>query len=452
MEIERRITRKPPAMLKEFLKDDFSSCSSSGFRSFPRRSCYTSVRNLLELDLKARDSRKPRKVFQKEVKITAFQKATMAMINVVKHFQFSQKQSILPRSLSRRLKRSFTKKSDKEIKREISVVVKVKDILRWKSFRDVAIEEKKKQLDYSASPMQTTITNTTTTTTTSSNSWSDSDFTSEYLHSWSCSSENSGENNEIEECKKYLPEKNKISKTRCNEVVEDSMEKSHGEEKDQFSPVSVLDFPFEEDDESLSSSFQSSLENMERTKHKLMQKIRRFESLAKIEPLDLEKRITSLEHDDSSEYPSDSQSNSVSNDVEVDQEEDEEYIMAEQKARELLKLFNGPTSKECLNETTNGPLLDFFREEVMERNHHSKKSPKGDELDQELLKVAKDWMNGNIILLDWTVESSREVHVTEMERGGKWRDVEEEKKELAIEMEMGVLNILMDEMLCDLLS
>ncbi|KAF5177632.1 Uaa transporter, partial [Thalictrum thalictroides] len=272
MEIERRITRKPPAMLKEFLRDDFSSCSSSGFRSFPRRSCYTSVRNLLELDLKARDY--SRKIHKKEVKITAFQKATMAMINVVKHFQFSQKQSILPRSLSRRLKRSFTKKSDKAmIKREMSVVVKVKDILKWKSFKDASIEEKKKPLDCSASPIiiQTNITRTTTTTTTSSNSWSDSDFTSEYLHSWSCSSENShsGEN-EIEECnKKYLPEKKKISKTTsCTEVVEDSMEKSRADSKcedkdDQFSPVSVLDFPFEEDDESSSSSFQSSLENME---------------------------------------------------------------------------------------------------------------------------------------------------------------------------------------------
>ncbi|GLT54969.1 hypothetical protein SLA2020_281270 [Shorea laevis] len=44
-------------MLKDYLRDDFlSSCSSNGFKSFPRRQCCTTVRFLLELDLKARGS------------------------------------------------------------------------------------------------------------------------------------------------------------------------------------------------------------------------------------------------------------------------------------------------------------------------------------------------------------------------------------------------------------
>ncbi|KAF9617192.1 hypothetical protein IFM89_035074 [Coptis chinensis] len=454
MEMERKLrkpTPKPAAMLKEYLRDDFSSCSSSGFRSFPRQSCYASVRTLLDMDLK--NSRKllpqTRPKQAKTTKITAFQKASIAVINIVKHFQFSQKQKMLPRSISRRLKRSFTKKADREIKRENSVVIKVKDILRWRSFTD---EEKQKPLECTASsPVQTTIT-TMTTTTTSSNSWSDSDFT-EFLLSSCGSSECSGEN-EVDECKKDLLEKKKISKRKCNEVVEDSMEKCHGDsefkDNDQFSPVSVLGFPFEEDEDS-SSSFQSSLESMERTKHKLMQKIQRFESLAKIEPLDLNKRIASLELEDSFECPSDSQSNSVNNDEKVDQEENEEYIKTEERARELLRLTNETSGKYSDKDTADGLLMDFFRDEIME-GKRAKKTSKGDECDKEFLKVATDWMNGNNALMDWRVEESRGVHVKEMERGGMWRQSEEEKGELALEMEIRILNSLMDGLLFDLLS
>ncbi|KAL5727730.1 hypothetical protein ACHQM5_000890 [Ranunculus cassubicifolius] len=444
MDMDRKLRKPPPIdrkpTLKEFLRDDFSSCSSSGFRSFPRKqSCYTSMRSLLEIDLKARGEFKPVNKLPKK-KISAFQKASVAMISVVKHFQFSQKQSILPRSLSRRLIRSFTRKTDHEkINRESNVVVKVKDVLRWKSFGDI-LEEKRKQLDCAVSPIQTTI--TTTTTTTSSNSWSDSDFTSECVHSsWGGSSDCSGENENEEECKKYSPKKkNKIGKRRCNGASKDSMEKIHVEpkyeEKDQFSPVSVLDFPFEEDDES-SSSFQSSLESLDRTKHKLMHKIRRFESLAKIEPLELEKRIDLFEL----ECPSDSPLNSINTGVEFNEEEVES-----ERARELVKLFTGTVVGECLRGTTNDLLFDFFRDEIIEKNV-SKKAQKED----EMFKVAKDWLNGDNVLLDWTVEESRKVHIKEMERGGMWKEVEDEKKALAIEMEEDVLDLLMDEMLFDLL-
>lgn len=92
--------------------------------------------------------------------------------------------------------------------------MRVKDILRWTSFRDL-VDEKLPQslpLDFASSPHHcttaTTITESTTTTTTtttcssSSNesSWCDSDFTAEFLRSsWG------GENEVREMGKKYLP-------------------------------------------------------------------------------------------------------------------------------------------------------------------------------------------------------------------------------------------------------
>lgn len=95
--------------------------------------------------------------------------------------------SILPRSITRRLSKSRTV-HPKVIAKDSTVKVKVKDILRWRSFRDLA-EEQSTSLDFSSSPHHcTTVTTTTGSTSTRSSSgrssWCDSDFTAEDLPSW----------------------------------------------------------------------------------------------------------------------------------------------------------------------------------------------------------------------------------------------------------------------------
>ncbi|KAF6160465.1 hypothetical protein GIB67_019234 [Kingdonia uniflora] len=457
------LERRPTLMLKDFLGEDFSSCSSSGFRSFPRRVPNVPIRKLVEADLKPQN---PKKLFKSRSKATsttmsALQRASKVVLNVVKHFNFSSGKtsltlSPLPRSFSRKLLRSFSRKSDKQ-KNEINVVVKVKDIIRWKSFRDL-IEEKQKTADnnYSlSSPVYTTTTNTITTTTTNS-SWSDSDFTSEYRHSSSGSSDFSNDEN----CKKknITTTTTNNHKIKPNVVVGDSsLEKveSHNE-KDQLSPVSVLDCPFDEDEES-SPSFNSSLEKMERTKHKLTQKIRRFESLTKLEPINLEKRIESMEQDDSLDCQSDSYSLLVNNDSDEDQEhEDDDSIKTEAKARELLKLIKQETSisEESRKWNVDNLLVDFFRDEIMENNLIKKPTKDDDdnEYDNALLKGARDWMTGNCRPLDWGVEESRGTHVKDMERGGRWKTFEEEQSDIGLELEITVLDSLMDELVLDLVS
>ncbi|OVA16159.1 hypothetical protein BVC80_8929g21 [Macleaya cordata] len=492
MEIESKLKKPPPmerriVLLKDFLRDDMSSCSSSGFKSFPRRTCCSySIRNLLEMDLKSTAPNNTRKLLQSRSKasssttttattISAFQKASVAVVNVVKCLSFSSVKSplsssskqgnILPRSFSRKLRRSFWKKNEK-VEREIKVAVRVKDIMRWKSFRDL-MEDKQKSLDCALSPIQTT--------TTTSNSWSDSDFTLETLNSSnvSTSSEYSGETEEVNSnCKKYLPDKNKKcrSKRRSDDdhdqdqvVEEDSIDKGECQyEKDQFSPISILDFPSEEDEvsSSSSSSFKSSLANMEKTKQKLMQKIRRFESLGQLDPVNLDKRIATFELNDTLESSTDTSSSISTNgtnyiEEEQEQEQDEEF-KAEEKARKLLEVLIKQTSteEEICKSTEDFLLLDFFKVEILERS--TKRVVKGgndDELDNELLSLGKDWMNGNCGQLDWGVEESRKVHITEMEKEGNWRSVsEEEQGEVGLEMEIMILGSLMDELLLDLSS
>jgi hypothetical protein len=168
-----------PRKLKDFLNDNPDSCSSTGFKSFPR-----------DLNSKAASTR-----------FSAFQ----ALINAVKKLPFTstiKSQSIFPRSLSRRLSKKNRRPSKP---REIKITVRVKDIVRWASFRDL-LEEKSRSLDFAPSPHHCTTTTGSTPTTCSSNgsSWCESDFTWEYLPSWSSNSQECGET-EVHVGKTHLP-------------------------------------------------------------------------------------------------------------------------------------------------------------------------------------------------------------------------------------------------------
>ncbi|XXG67263.1 hypothetical protein AAC387_Pa06g0652 [Persea americana] len=416
-----------PLMLKDFLRDDPNS-SSNDFHSFPRRSD-TTVRKLLEIDLNSGDAFRETRLSRSRSRtnaISAFQKASEAIINAVKQFPFSSakpppKHGFLPRSFSQTLRRSFRKKNEKE-KHEIRAMVRVRDIIRWKSFRD---EEKKlKHLPCSISGSGSSR---------SSSSWNESDFTSDF--SSDCSVENDG--------KKHLPKK-------TGGVGEDSMEtatcygqpkvkqwkeedsrgplESTYEEEDQLSPVSVLDFSNEDEEIETpsSSSFEDSLANMERTKQHLLQKIRRFECLAQVDPVDLEKRIAQSELE----------------------EEAEEVVQAEDKAGDLLQLFKA-SSKKSHTPNTDKLLLDFFREELATSQRNLIRQPEVDGIEEKLLSAASDWMNG-YVELEWGLQDNREACLREMTRDQRWRRFKEEEEKLAMEMESGVLGSLVEELLLDL--
>lgn len=159
-----------PKMLKDFLKDDnfhsYSSPSSNGCSMYPRKTLRTESTVLLRSQSKKAAANT----------ISAINK----VINVVKFLPFASVKS--PLALHKRVLRKFSNKKGTGIKPEITNKVKVKDILRWKSFRDL-VDEKPAFVEYSTSPNRCTAITTTTTTTTTScsrrSSWCDSDFTAE---------------------------------------------------------------------------------------------------------------------------------------------------------------------------------------------------------------------------------------------------------------------------------
>lgn len=210
---------RKPLMLKDYLKDDLSSCSSSGFKSFPRRQCCTTVRFLLEIDLKAKDYNNTKQLLQRSRSkvaasktISVLQRASGALRNAVKLILFpsakspsssvqqtqsqrSKKGLALPRSLSRKLlKRSFWRKANE----------KEGTIKRCKIFREYLEEQHQPsdQITTSLTPERAS-TCTTSSKSESNNSWAENDFTADVLYSSSGNSESSSENDSVE-IKKFL--------------------------------------------------------------------------------------------------------------------------------------------------------------------------------------------------------------------------------------------------------
>ncbi|KAK3027575.1 hypothetical protein RJ639_042344 [Escallonia herrerae] len=366
-----------PLLLKDFLLDDLNSCSSSGFRSYPRRQCCTSVRFLLEIDLTARNESqtgrknllpKSRSKTAQSTTMSALQRASEAVINAVKYFPFAglnPKKAILPRSFSRKIsKRSFWKKKDHH-----------KEIKRWKSFREL-LQEQPEPLSISPPPPQ-------------------------------------------------QPRPGKDLKKQLDAGVKGNLliHVWAYNEKEQLSPVSVLDFPDDDDDDEVSSPFRCWLSRAEGTgsKQKLMRKSRRFENLSQLQPVDLESRIAQSECDQ--------------------KPVDDNARQTEQNAVELLEEMKAtipPASFTKYN--LDKLLLHFFGERIAEGYTQP-----------ELFSSATDWINGHPqeLLLEWEEQKNREAY---MEKGRKWEEVDEEKQEVGSELEAEIFTCLVNELLLDLFA
>ncbi|KAG5251499.1 myb protein [Salix suchowensis] len=456
--VERR-----PKMLKEFLNDDSKSCSSSGFKPFSGKPCDSTMKTLVEVDFyNPRNTAKPgnniasykllksRSKAAASTTVSAFQ----AMMNAVKnlHSIAVKSPSLFPRSLSRRLSKKKCQNEESEVK----ITVTVKDIMRWRSFRDI-VEEKAPPSDLPPSPHHCTTTTTRSTSTTprSGSSWCDSDFTSEYLPCWNGNSDESVENEaeaEAEAGKKFSPCVGEDSLELTTETKRNTkVGPKEDEEEQQHSPASVIEFQFEEDEESR-SSFHQCLATLDRTREKIMEKIRRFENLANLDPVNLDKwmsmdeNISSGEDDGDEEYRDDLEGIRETNMIKDDEEEDINKV--EEKAWKLLNQAK-ETGVECCNDVNLDLLLNFFRDELATGTYETRKNG----IDLELLTKAKAWIKGEDSLwVGWEMESKREDYVREMDREGRWKKFEEDQQELGLEIENGVLRLLVDDLLLDLIS
>ncbi|KAF5734838.1 hypothetical protein HS088_TW15G00333 [Tripterygium wilfordii] len=459
-----------PLMLKDYLADNLSFCSSSGFKSFPRQQCCTTVRFLLELDLK---SRKPNKNNQVEVlakrcrsraaaltatTVSVLHRASEAVIKAVKLLPFPTIRSstppspsvqnkrkkgvlLLPQSLSRkRWKRSFRRKSDNEGHEKVQMLKFSREFLEE---QENQWENKSNHFNSTSSSSTTATTATTVTSSRNStstrsdsnnNSWTEGEFTAN-----SEKSDISSQNDPVAG-KKDLPAK-EVSNVVGVTVGEDSIKEWPNEEKEQFSPVSVLDCPFEDDQDIISSPFHCSLARMEGRKQKLMQKIRRFESLAELEPVDLAKRIALSEMDDLESLKSPASPSTNSKEEEEEKENGGENE-TESRRDELLRQLKStiPSNTLLASNKADNLLLNFFTEKTEENKTCCK---------YELLKEAEDWVNGHqelFLVWGWEVKDGRKLYLKDMEKNGGWRNLEEEKQEVGLELEQEIFSTLVIEL------
>uniref|UniRef100_J3LJB2 DUF4378 domain-containing protein n=1 Tax=Oryza brachyantha TaxID=4533 RepID=J3LJB2_ORYBR len=232
------------------------------------------------------------------------------------------------------------------------------------------------------------------------------------------------------------------------------------EDKPQLSPVSVMDFPYDDDDEDddhgeegsdpggmCSPSFQQCLAELQRSKAELLHKIRRLEKLKTqvVVPVDLEAQFTEsdsgLSHDACTERTN-ANTNSTSDDTAT-------TTTAPATPRSGGERQCTDDDDQDDDEITEWLLLDFFAEGVDRLRAAGK--PISDREEAVLLRAAGEWARGagqqwgvgDVVFSGWAA-------VADMERSRRWMCVAEERQDAGAEVEGLVMDALVDELVDDL--
>ncbi|GJV14083.1 hypothetical protein Tco_1359406 [Tanacetum coccineum] len=121
----------------------------------------------------------------------------------------------------------------------------------------------------------------------------------------------------------------------------------------------------------------------------------------------------------------------------------QEDDQVEKKAMTLLQLTKSTVSSHHFmkHESVESLLLEFFKEKMI--NEHVS--------DSEMLHVAKDWMDEQKMFLDWGCEDDKITCIREMEKTFRWSKYgdELEKENLVSELEDEIFSSLVDDILLD---
>ncbi|KEH31698.1 hypothetical protein MtrunA17_Chr4g0057221 [Medicago truncatula] len=414
-----KYTSKPTLLLKDYLRDDLSSCSSSGFKSFPRRQCCTTVGFQHK---KNNGTSLPRR------RVRALQRASEAVITAIKSLS-SQKSAktkktstgVLSRSFSRKLlSRRFWRKAVKEEGSE--------GVLRCKrSFRELLMQERDyKPTSFSEDAIFSAKRFTTVSSDCCSNSWGESEFT---FSSNATSSDGSNENDLVDGVKDGASHHHKIEGVTTGDW---------SNEKEQFSPVSILDCPFEDEEEMKSNYMINSF--FEGAEHKHMQKTPHFENISSMEPLVLENRIKCLELEDEPQNHSTKQCSEFAPVIGNNNEED---------AHDLFNFVKRSVPSNDLMINAENLLFDYIEQSIEENNVNVNCSKK-----LNFCKVVEDWIQGQPqeLYLGWEVKEGRHVYISEMEKCGEWKNTDQETEQLVLDLENEVLTSLVNEIILDLVK
>ncbi|KAF8095945.1 hypothetical protein N665_0320s0072 [Sinapis alba] len=399
--------RLKPLILRDYLLDDLSSCSSNGFKSFPRHQSTTS-------DIK-------RRLTCGLAFTHAVQKASTALLSAVKLLPSPSSSVNLPSQKKKLFSISFSRNLWKKLGNvDGEMEDRTQEIQRCRSFGDFL----KESLDQPSD--DDTLSNATGG---DSASFGSELFTNSELTQ--SSSDTSNKNDAVEDVTEETSDGVVVMMSGdCvgshvsdgSSSANDNREECVTEQKEQLSPISILECPFEDD------AITPNSHQKETDEKNLMRKNRRLESFARLEPVDLKKRID--------EYV---------------KRQDYNYHMvateeqSESRARRLFALVKSRLIEEPIHllasQKVDTLLLDFFKE-----GHN------GETRDEDkLVKTVEEWVlrrqEEDCMFMSWEVREKRNVYVKEM----KWGCINGEERDYVVE-ELGndFVTDLIDELVLDL--
>ncbi|XP_022766103.1 uncharacterized protein LOC111310988 [Durio zibethinus] len=214
------------------------------------------------------------------------------------------------------------------------------------------------------------------------------------------------------------------------------------EEKEQCSPVSVLDTPFEDDDgrhedddndENDGFDLECSYAIVQRAKQQLLHKLRKFEKLAELDPVELEKRMLEQEQDDDND---DNGTYGLEEEEEYERESISPYseMNVDDFLQEVLK-----SSFHNLRHIPEGMkrfVSDLIAEEETEQNCYVDREV----VAKRVCKRLESWKEVESNTIDMMVEQDfrRELD--------GWKRNQEQIRETALEVEYAIFGLLMEEL------
>lgn len=216
------------------------------------------------------------------------------------------------------------------------------------------------------------------------------------------------------------------------------------DEKDQCSPVSVLDLPFaddvredgredeeeeyeDEDDYDLECSYAL----MQKAKFQLLEKLRRFERLAELEPIELEKRMLEGYEDDDDYYQDENEEHEVV---------DEFGMNADDLICNILSV-SSPCNLEKIPGHTKRLVSDLVAEEKKNRMDN-----KNEAMVKIVCKRLDSWKEVESNTIDMMVELDL---IKELDG---WKSYDEEVGARAKEIELAIFGVLIEEISEELVS
>ncbi|KAK8483502.1 hypothetical protein V6N13_035160 [Hibiscus sabdariffa] len=220
------------------------------------------------------------------------------------------------------------------------------------------------------------------------------------------------------------------------------------EEKEQCSPVSVLDPPFEDydnrhvndDDENDGFDLECSYAVVERAKQQLLHKLRRFEKLAGFDPIELEKRMLEQEQDNDNDNDDDGICGVEEEGFEIESVSSDHEMNVDGSLQEVLK-----SSFHNLRQVPGGMkrlVTDLIAEEETEQSLYVDREA----VTKRVCKRLESWKDVESNTIDMMVEQDLRKEID------CWKRHQGQMRDTALEVEYGIFGLLMEELSEELVS